>query len=161
MLAWGTAAVIKGKIRVWHYTEGRWNAKRACEMYKRALAPAMRKAFPGKKKFKILEDNDPAGYKTKAAFIVKKEIGVEEIRLPKRSPDLNVLDYCLWHEINTRMRVQERMFKPDFKEKEDAYKKRLRRTALGLPKSLVKRAVGDIVRRLALIKKAKGGLIAE
>ena len=86
---------------------------------------------------------------------------IQEIRLPKRSPDLSVLDYCLWHEVNKRMRQQERKFRPSFKESEEAFKKHLRRTALGLPKSLVSRAVGDMAERLALIKKAKGGLIDE
>ena len=81
--------------------------------------------------------------------------------LPRRSPDLNVLDYCLWHEINVRMRAQETTLRPAFKETPDAFKKRLRKTALSLPKSLVTRAVGDMKRRLQLIKKAKGGLINE
>ena len=30
--------------------------------------------------------------------------------LLKRSPDLNVLDYCLWNAINRRMRTQEKGF---------------------------------------------------
>ena len=156
-----TAGVIKGKIRLWHYTNGAWNAKTACEMYKKPLAGALKRAFPGKKRFVVMEDNDPAGYKCKAAFTAKRSVGIVTLDLPKRSPDLNVLDYCLWHEINVRMRVQERKFPPAFKESEDAFKNRLRKTALSLPKSFVTRAVGDMTRRLKLIKKAKGGLINE
>ena len=119
------------------------------------------KPCPGKKTFKMMEDNDPAGYKSKSALVAKEEVGIQEIRLPKRSPDLNVRDYCHWHEVNKKTRQQERKFRPSFKESEEAFKKRLRRTALGLPKSLVSRAVGDMAKRLALIKKAKGGLIDE
>ena len=41
-----TAAVIKGKIRVWHYVDGKWNAKAAVHMYKDVLAKALKKAYP-------------------------------------------------------------------------------------------------------------------
>ena len=156
-----TAAVIAGKIRVWHYTNGPWNAKAACEFYTKPLAAALKRTFPGKAKFHILEDNDPAGYKSKSAIIAKESVGIDTWDLPKRSPDLNVLDYCLWHEINVRMRAQESEFPPAFKETPAAFKKRLRKTAYSLPRSLVTRAVGDMNRRLKLIKKAKGGLINE
>lgn len=156
-----TAGVIKGKIRLWDYTDGPWNAKAASFMYTKPLAAALKKAYPGKKKFLVLEDNDPAGYKSKSGLAAKKLAGIETMDLPRRSPDLNVLDYCLWHEINVRMRAQESTFRPAFKETPDAFKKRLRKTALSLPKSLVTRAVGDMKRRLQLIKKAKGGLINE
>lgn len=159
-----TAVVIKGKIRVWHYTDGRWNSGAACAMFKKALAPALRKAFPDhgpRKKFQVLHDNDPVGYKTKSAEVVKKELRIDSLCLPPRSPDLNVLDYSLWHEINVRMRLQESTFPMSFKESKQAFKKRLRRTALLLPASVVRRAVGDMTRRCRLIKAAKGGLIVE
>ena len=156
-----TAGVIKGKIRLWHYTDGKWNAKAASCMYTKHLAPALKKAYPFKQKFIVLEDNDPAGYKSKSGLAAKKLVGIATMDLPKRSPDLNVLDYSLWHEINVRMRTQESKFRPAFKETPDAFKRRLRKTALSLPKSLVSRAVGDMKRRLQLIKKAKGGLINE
>ena len=41
-----TAAVIKGKIRVWHYVDGKWNAKNAAHMYTNVLAKALKRAYP-------------------------------------------------------------------------------------------------------------------
>eukprot|EP00973_Karenia_brevis_P090775 12404220-Karenia_brevis.AAC.1 len=77
--------------------------------------------------------------------------------LPKRSPDLNVLDYSLWHEIGKCMRSQESSMPKNTKESKDQFLKRLRRTALSLPSSVVQRAVMDMPRRLQCIEKAKGG----
>ena len=75
----------------------------------------MQKAFPAhaaKKKsmWKVLEDNDPSGYKSGPGKAAKEEVCIITNDLPKRSPDLNVLDYCLWAEINKRMRAQEKFF---------------------------------------------------
>jgi transposase len=41
-----TAAVIKGKIRVWHYVDGKWNAKAAAHMYENVLKKALKRAYP-------------------------------------------------------------------------------------------------------------------
>ena len=64
-----TAAVIKGKIRMWEYVEGRWNGAAAAEMYKGPLEKAMARAYPAhaakpRAKWVVLEDNDPTGYKS-------------------------------------------------------------------------------------------------
>ena len=65
-------------------------------MYTKHLAPALRKAHPAKRKFVVLEDNDPMGYKSRAAIQVKKEEKIDVFEIPKRSPDLNPLDYGFW-----------------------------------------------------------------
>ena len=78
---------------------------------------------------------------------------------PPRSPDFNVLDYNLWAEINKRMREQQAKFLEGKKETKEKYMNRLRRTALALPTSVIKKAVGDMSRRVALVSKAKGNLI--
>lgn len=155
------AGVIKNRIRMWHVIEGRWTATKAAEMYGGPLLKSLKKAYPGSKKFEVLEDNDPAGYKSHAAQAKKKEVGIEVMELPPRSPDLNVLDYCLWAEISRRLRNQEAAFPANKKESKEQFLARLRRTALGLPTALVKRAVQDMKRRCTLIKEAKGYLIDE
>lgn len=40
------AAVIAGRIRMWHIVDGRWNSKKAVQMYAGPLLKAMSKAFP-------------------------------------------------------------------------------------------------------------------
>ena len=161
-----TAAVIKGKIRMWHYVPDKWNGANAAAMYKGPLAKAFAKAYPEhavkpNATWSLIEDNDPAGYKSSKGMAAKASARIVTDSLPRRSPDLNVLDYALWHAINAKMRLQERSFPKGKKETKDAFKARLRKTALGLPQSLVKKCVCDMRRRCQLIAKAKGGLIKE
>ena len=155
------AAVVNGKIRMWHYVSGKWNGDAAAAMYKGPLAAALRKSFPGVSKFVVLEDNDPAGYKCSKGLAAKKAAKISAMDLPRRSPDLNVLDYSLWREINVRMRKQEAAFPKNHKESPVQFKDPLKKVALGLPAPLVRRAVGDLRRRLREVKAAKGGLINE
>ena len=72
-----------------------------------------------------------------------------------------MLDYALWHSINLKMREQEAQWPADKKETADEFKARLRRTALGLPESLVKRCVGNMVHRCRALWNRKGGLFTE
>lgn len=159
-----TAAVIDGKIRMWEYVKGNWNATTAAKMYEGPLLKAMRRAFPEhaakpRARWVVLEDNDPSGYKSRKALTAKADSGIITDDLPRRSPDLNVLDYALWHEINVRMRKQEAAFGHRKKESKKAYLKRLRKTALSLPSATVKEAVRGMRRRVEDLVKAKGGLI--
>ena len=161
-----TAAVIKGKIRMWEYVGKSWNGEAAAAMYKGPLVKAMAKAYPEQAakpyaKWTVLEDNDPAGYKASKGVAAKAAAGIVTDDLPPRSPDLNVLDYALWHAINVKMREKEASFPKDKKESEDEFKARLRKTALGLPTTLVKKCVGDMRRRCQKIIECKGGLFTE
>ena len=163
-----SAAVIKGKIRMWEYVNGRWCGESAAEMYKGPLARAMARAYPAHARkpwatWSVLEDNDPAGYMSSKALRAKVEVGIATDNLPRRSPDFNPLDYSLWHQINLRMREQECFFPDGKKETKAEYMARLRKTAMGLPASLVKRVVGDMhVRcRKCLSAKPAGGLFKE
>ena len=108
-----------------------------------------------------LEDNDPTGYKSGKGVAAKKEAGIVALSLPKRSPDLNPLDYGLWHAINVEMKKQENMMRKNKKETTAAYMARLRRTALSLPAPLVKSTVMSMYKRIRLVVQAKGGLIKE
>ena len=133
-----------------------WGGPRAAEAYKGPLKKALSKAYPRVRNHVVLEDNDASGYKSSAGIKAKKEAGITTLDLPKRSPDLNVLDYSLWSQITTRMREQEKHWPKDFKESREEYKARLRRTALGLPRSVVGKAMADIERRVRALKEAKG-----
>ena len=84
-----TAAVIKGKIRMWEYHSKGWNAKVAAAMYTGPLLKALRRAFPTdaanpKCRWEVLEDNDPSGYKTKQALAAKARVRIRTDDLPKR-----------------------------------------------------------------------------
>ena len=156
-----TGGVINGRIRFWHYVEGRWNAAQAELMYQK-LHKALTKAFPSHKgPFTIIEDNDPTGYKSRRGMEAKKKLKIQTDDLPPRSPDLNVLDYSLWHEINVAMRSQEKNFRKTKRETMEEFKARLRRVALSVSENKVKKAVGSMVRRCATISAAAGDLFTE
>ena len=93
-----------------------------------------------KKVWTIVEDNDPAGFKSSKARAAKKEVGMKELSLPPYSPDLNPLDFAFWRAVETRAR--ESVGKRALTVKE--YKATLRRTALRLSAKIVGKAVdGD------------------
>ena len=126
---------------------------------------ALCKAYPDyartDKKWVILEDNDPAGYKSGKGLKAKREVGMASDDLPRRSPDLNVLDYSLWHAINIKMRVQEKTFGTRKVEAAEDYLARLRHTALTLPAKEVQKAVMSMHRRARQVVRARGDLFLE
>jgi len=143
-----TAAVVKGEIRMWKYVDGTWRDDDAAFAMYQDLGKVLKKAYPNHHgRYVVLEDNDPIGYKCAKGMTAKAACNLRTDDLPKRSPDLNVLDHCLWHEINKRMREQERTFPRSKKEAMAELKERLRKTALRLPTSVVTKAVGDMKRR--------------
>ena len=158
-----TAAIIKGKIRMFEFVKGNWNGEKAANMYKGPLLKALRKAYPEtartkNPRFTVLEDNDPAGYKSSKGIAAKKEAGLVSVVLPKRSPDLNPLDYAIWSAINRAMRKQEKTMRKNFRESKEAYMARLRKTALSLPKATVEKAVKQMYNRVRWVIEAQGGL---
>ena len=99
-----------------------------------------------------MEDNDPSGFKSNKAKEAKDECSIEAFPMPRYSPDLNPLDFSIWHAIETRMLTNA----PKEVETVAAYKKRLRLTALRLPYDVVSKAVGAIPKRMKAIVDAKG-----
>ena len=81
--------------------------------------------------------------------------------IPKRSPDLNVLDYAVWSNINKRMRQQEAKWPATKRETRREYLDRLKKTAVNTSKPFLLKAVGDMKKRCGLLLKAKGGLFEE
>ena len=70
---------------------------------------------------------------------------------PRYSPDLNPLDYSLWSAIDDKALKESKSG-----ETADAYKKRLRRIALRMPKKVVRVAVEQIKKRAEAIFAADG-----
>ena len=150
------AGVGKGKMLVWEYINGAWNSAAAAELYKGRILHALKKAYPRERSWRVLEDNDPAGFKSGAGRAAKKAVRIASFDIPKRSPDLNVLDYAIWAEINKRMRKQEQRFPEDKVESRGQYLARLRRTAMRLPRRFVKSCIQNMKTRCARIIDTKG-----
>ena len=94
------AGVGRDKVLVWEYIGGRnWNGTMAVEMYKGPILNDLRAAQPRKRKFRTLEDNDPAGFKCRNVVDAQKVSGTEAFKIPKRSLGLNMCDCALWSEV--------------------------------------------------------------
>lgn len=156
------AGVGAGKVLMWEYIDGRsWSGAVAAEMYSGAMLHVLKKQYPGRRHFNVLEDNDPTGFKSSKGMAAKESSGIRAFEIPKRSPQLNVCDYSLWQEVNSRMRRQEKAWRPSKKENRTEYLRRLRRTAMRLPAAFINASIKDMRRRCTRLRAAKGGHFEE
>ena len=147
---------------VWEEIDGRnWNGDVAAEMYNGPIKDALQRACPVSRKWRVLEDNDPAGFKCKKGRDAKQAAGIESFDIPRRSPALNVCDYALWSEINRRMRAAEAKWPAGRTESRKQYIARLRRTAFGLPASFINKSIVNMQQRCKLLHEARGGHFEE
>ena len=144
---------------VWEYIEGRWNGDVAARMYEGPMRRALQRAHPRRRTFRVLEDNDPAGFKSRKGIDAKRRVGIEPFEIPRHSPQLNLCDYWLWREVNRRMRQKESNWPAGKKEGRDAYLRRLRRTALSLPAEAIQKSLAHMKVRCQRLCHAKGGQI--
>lgn len=121
----------------------------------------MEQRYVGKKSFCILEDNDPTGNLSKKGVEAKIAAKLTVLKIPKRSPDLNVLDFAIWSEVERRMRLLERKWPAEKRETREAFGKRLDRTAKNLPEAFINKSVGHLHERCQRLYEAKGGLFEE
>ena len=147
-------------VTVHEVVDGRWSGQAAASFY-RVLARDLAKVSPGKRKFTILEDNDPTGYKSAKGISAKRAAGLNVFQIPKRSPDLSVLDYAIWAEVNKRLRKQESKWPKGKKETRVSYIKRLKLTIRSLPKEFLLSSIKDMARRCQRLYEAKGYFFEE
>ena len=151
------AGVGDGKVLLWEVIDGRnWNGDVASEMYRGPIKDALRRARPSKRKWRVLEDNDPSGFKCRKGVAANIASRIESFDIPRRSPSLNVCDYALWSEVNRRMRSAEAKWPLGRKETRAQFLARLRRTALALPRSFIDSSIGSMRRRCQLLHGASG-----
>jgi hypothetical protein len=153
--------VGKGKMLLWEDIGKKWNSSVASSLYLNSIQPALRRAYPRKRQYLLLEDNDPTGYKSKAAERAKVAMKIKVFQIPKRSPDLSVMDYAIWKPINRAMRTQEKRFNKRKRETRVEYIARLRRTAMGLKKAFINKAIQNMKERCERVYAAKGQHIEE
>ena len=113
-------------------------------------------AFPGKRRFNLLEDNDPSGDKSRLGEAAKRSARISCVPFPKHSPDLMPLDYGFWQAVNKRLRKQELSFAAGYYETRKHFVARLRRTILSMPPRFLSKLIGGMKRRCALLQAAEG-----
>lgn len=156
--AWVLGGVCGNRIRLWEYIPGRWNGATAAAMYSGPIKQLLLKARPltsSRKRWHIVEDGDPAGFKSAAAMAAKKAARMETIDLPPYSPDLQPLDFSLWTQVEQKARAAIGNKVVSSAE----YRRVLRRSALRLSPQIVARAVSAMRPRILAICAAKGGHI--
>ena len=152
------AGVGQDRVLVWEQLpDNKWGGGVAASMYKGPVLRALKRAYPARASFNVLEDNDPSGFKSNKGIEAKKGCGIVAFQIPKRSPVLNVCDYALWDEINRRMRRQEERWPKSKQESRPEYLRRLRRTAMNLPKAFTRKSLQDMKRRCCRLHIAKRG----
>ena len=124
------AGLTDGKVRMWHELPSAWNGEVAEKLYRGPMIDTLRARRDHKRRYTILEDNDPVGYKSNKAKVAKLDFKIEPVRFPKYSPDLNPLDFYVWSEIERRMLAS----RVKGVESAKQYKSRLRRVAMSLPR---------------------------
>ena len=153
--------VGNGKVLVWHTIDESWSGETAAGFYKDVVRPALDEHYGAKRKYCILEDNDPTGNHSNKGKAAKQAASLQLLALPKRSPDLNVMDYAVWAEVERRMRAQEKKWPAGKHETRAEFERRLDRIARGLPKEFIDKSIGDLQRRCERLYDAKGGLFEE
>ena len=146
------AGIANNKVVLWHYLPKRWSGEAAVELYKGAVHTALKKAHGNLRSYRILEDNDPTGYKSNKAVQIKQALRISPIEYPPYSPDLNPLDFFLWNEVERRM--NQRVIAGETMTR---YKARLSRTAKSIPADVIEKALADIRVRAQQVIDADGG----
>jgi hypothetical protein len=123
------------------------------DLYEKVVHPTLIARRGAKRSFVLVEDNDPTGYKSRAALACKRRLHVRTLNLPPYSPDLNPLDFFLWEEVATRMKRNA----PAGIESIERFKLRLRRTAMRIPTDVILRGVAHMRERVRAVVHAKGG----
>ena len=123
------------------------------------MRKVLQETYPHRSRYNVLEDNDPAGFRSKAGMQAKADAKIDTFRIPKHSPQLNLCDYWLWKEVNAKMREAEKSWPAGKRETRVAYLRRLKRSAQSLTAEEIDHAVGSMKRRCMDLVKAKGGQI--
>lgn len=150
------AGIIDGHLRLWHHLDkGKWSGAIAAKIYRGPLLKALQKHRGVKAKYVILEDNDPSGFKSGKGMAAKREVGIRAIPFPKYSPDLNPLDFHVWHAVEEK--VMKKLKGPVSVKK---FGTLLRAAARSIKRDAILAAVASIKDRAKAVVAAKGGAIA-
>lgn len=147
-----TAMVARDKVVLWHYQDKPWCGTTAAETYEGPILTALQRAWGDRRTFQIVEDGDRKGNQSSLGIAAKRRSHIRALTLPPRTPDLMPLDAKLWKLIEDRMDEAA----PTGIEARSAFLKRLRRTALALPRREVRNAIEKTPTVLSGIIAARG-----
>ena len=85
------AGVGNGKVLLWEEVQGNWNSSEAARIYEGPMLEALKVAYPGQTRFRVLEDNDPSGFKARKGVDAKKRAGILAFRDPQAQSSIERL----------------------------------------------------------------------
>ena len=77
------AGISRCRIVLWEYLPARWSGKAASDLYRGPVLRALQKSCGVKRKYSLMEDNDPQGYKSRAGVEAKIECKIQAMDFPK------------------------------------------------------------------------------
>ena len=147
-----SAAVARDRVIMWHVVPGSWSGQTAATMCKGPLLRSLQRVWGDRRQYTIIEDGDRTGYQSNRGQLAKAEARLHSQTLPPRTPALMPLDYSIWQKIERRMLDNS----PAGMESKAQYLKRLKKTAMALPRAFVRKQLEDMKRRAAEIVAARG-----
>lgn len=146
------AGVLSGNSVSFYFLKGKLNS--------RSYIDVIKKVTKNKRAKTICVDNHTS-HTSKFTRSKLVEMGVKAIQMPKRSPNLMPLDFCVWSIVRQRMNSveQSKNFQKKYKNKNEtlsAYKKRLKNCAAKIPPKIVDKIWGEWKRRFNLCFNAHG-----
>jgi hypothetical protein len=104
----------------------------------------------------VIRDNDPKGYDTTRGRAAEEACTVTALALPKRSPNLQALDYTFHKAVAQVLRRQEKQFPANKVESRDEFKERLLAAYHSLSKETVEQGCAAMLARLRRLHDAGG-----
>lgn len=129
---------------------GKWNSHKACLLYAQ-----LGKKLPAQSV--LVEDNDPAGYSSRAGVLAKQRNGLVAIKLPPHTPECQPLDYSIFSYINRQVALSN-LRCLDVKESPKQYRERLRRIILRTPLQIIRNAISDLPKRIDTLARLNGDI---
>ena len=134
---------------------GRWNNDIAAQTYRGPIFAALGRYRGERDTCRVLEDNDPSGYKPRKAIQATRDIGISTLDSPKYSPYLNPMGHFVWEEIGRRMQANAL----GGRETRTQFTLRLQRIAFNVPEAVIRRGGASMKRRAQAVFDAKGAKI--
>ena len=133
-----TAMVARDRVILWHYHDKAWCGETAADTYEGPVVAALKRVWGERRMYQIIEDGDRKGNQSSLGIAAKRRAHIRALTLPPRTPELMPLDARLWKQIEDRMDAAA----PAGTEARAVFLRRLRRTALSLPRAMVRKAIG-------------------
>ena len=104
----------------------------------------------------LVRDNDPKGYQSGKGMKAERDAGVVVLRLPKRSPNLQAMDYTFHMQIQKVLRGQEKGWPREKVETREEFAERVLLAYRSIPKAAIDKGCAQMKERLQSLYEHQG-----